>query len=66
MALVSCRECGANVSTEARSCPHCGYDASHNHCSCCVSFDLEECECSHCYKGPGAPACPHYEYDEND
>lgn len=24
MALVPCRECGSNVSTEAATCPHCG------------------------------------------
>ena len=26
MALVNCAECGKDVSTEAISCPHCGYD----------------------------------------
>lgn len=66
MAIVSCRECGASVSTGARSCPNCGYDASDNCCSCCVSFDLEECECSYSGKGPSSAACPHYEYREND
>ena len=66
MAIVSCSECGASVSTNARSCPNCGYDASDSHCSCCVSFDLEECECSYCGKGPAAAACPHYTYNEND
>lgn len=27
MALSSCRECGAKVSTEAKTCPHCGVKA---------------------------------------
>ena len=25
MALINCKECGKDVSTEATSCPHCGY-----------------------------------------
>ena len=24
MALIPCRECGAQISSEAKSCPHCG------------------------------------------
>ncbi len=28
MALIKCPECGGNVSTEASSCPHCGYPLS--------------------------------------
>ena len=25
MALINCKECGKEISTEAKSCPHCGY-----------------------------------------
>ena len=66
MAIVSCSECGASVSTGARSCPNCGYDASCNTCGTCVSYDGEEGECSYCYKCSGDSACPHYTYDDYD
>ena len=67
MALVQCRECGATVSTGARSCPRCGYDASDRHCYSCIAYDAEERECSYTEdKGCNSTACPHYEYDDDD
>ena len=66
MAILRCGECGASVSTNARSCPNCGYDASHNRCWSCESFQDDECECVACSKGTNDPACPAYtprEYD---
>ena len=47
MALVKCRECGATVSTSARSCPRCGYDATDSKCGSCIGFDWEDHECSY-------------------
>lgn len=56
MALVECRECGREVSTEATACPHCGVPSPG------VTGDLREESCSECgrtivatYEGP----CPH-------
>ena len=66
MAILKCSECGGDVSTSARSCPHCGYDASDNCCYYCSGFDLEEGQCSCCDKSGSSPACPSYEYNEND
>jgi len=65
MALVKCRECGASVSTGAKMCPRCGYDASDSKCGSCIGFDWEEHECSYTSdKGSNSTACPHYEYDD--
>ena len=67
MASVKCTECGATVSTSARSCPACGYSAIDKSCSVCASFDYEECECNYTSdKGPSDTACPHFDYNDND
>jgi hypothetical protein len=67
MALVRCTECGAGVSTSARSCPYCGYSASHEQCWSCEHYEADEAECIHTSeKGPYSTACPHYEPKDND
>ncbi len=65
MAIVSCSECGASVSTGARACPNCGYSPSER-CGSCGSFDGYDMECSYCGKGSSDSACPHYWYDDYD
>ena len=45
MPLIACRECQKEISTHARSCPHCGYDPS-------VEFPSVE-EKTIFYKGQG-------------
>ena len=63
MALVKCAECGATVSTGARSCPACGYSARGEQCYNCEHYEADEAECIFTSeKGPYGAACPSFEY----
>ena len=66
MALVRCTECGASVSTGARSCPYCGYGAIGEQCWSCEHYEADEAECIFTSeKGPYSAACPGYEPRDN-
>lgn len=65
MAIVTCSECGAQVSTGARTCPNCGYSPNTT-CAYCTSCDGYDCECYYCSKTPDDPACPHFVYEDYD
>ena len=64
MGMARCAECGGFVSTNTRTCPHCGYTPrSGDHCVYCVHYDGEESECA--YGGGNYDVCPAYVYDDN-
>lgn len=49
MALIKCKECGEEISSTAKSCPHCGYKNDVNVCPECGKRVKDSDEiCSHC------------------
>ncbi len=65
MAIVSCSECGASVSTGARVCPNCGYSPNEK-CYSCWGYDGYDDECKYCGKTGDDSACPGYSYADWD
>ena len=49
MALIKCKECGSEISSTAKSCPHCGYKNDNKVCPECGSdVGTKEKVCSSC------------------
>lgn len=64
MALMSCRECGKQVSTEAVACPHCGAPqatppASTKPITAFQKATMAPCKACKVSVDAGAPKCPH-------
>lgn len=49
MALIKCKECGSEISSTAKSCPHCGYKNDNKVCpECGNSVGINDKVCSSC------------------
>lgn len=71
MAIVRCVKCGGTVSTDDKTCKHCGYTPSFKCIMCryasCGSDDVyDSCNYSGEYCGEYELACPAGVYDDSD
>ena len=55
MALITCPECGKEISSQASSCPNCGAPVAKKFCpNCGERIDVDCVVCPHCGKQVGS------------
>lgn len=67
MALIKCNECGKEVSSTAKKCPHCGFEMNSNVCpECGKKVKENDTTCSNCGYPLEKKSVPGFIYDKLD